>query len=139
MKKITADMLEDACEEQLDEFTQRFPNGMTFKSEADAIAQCTAVAGVFEWGCAARNLLDYPEWKTFRVITSEARRVYREAIAPAVKAYDKAIVKLYKSSNEAKAQVHKAYDEAMSQEWAIYKEESARTFAVLFYQQGDQS
>lgn len=123
MKTITAEMLVEAGACDVDEFRERFPDGVTFESEEDAIAQCVAVAGAFNWEWAARNLLSDPAWRAFKRDTATAWKAFMEATDPTWNAYREA------TDQAAQATAWKAFMEADATAAKAYRKAEATAFA----------
>jgi len=108
MNRVTAKMLTLACGHQSTEFERRFPRGVTFRSEADAVKKCAAVADAFDWSWAARLLLPAPARAEYFKARAHARGVYLKARAAAWAEYKKAT-----------APAQAKYVKAMALAWAV--------------------
>lgn len=84
--KITLDMLQGACEDQLAVFAREWPDG------ADVTRQNLerAVALGLDISWAAEHLLTDPALKVYYEARASAWKVYNEAMAPALKVYNEA-------------------------------------------------
>ncbi len=87
-----------ACANQLALFKKHFGPSVVVTLEA-----VLAVADVFNWDWAARNLM-----------SPKACKVYQDAIAPACKVYDDAIAPAQKAYRDAKMPIWKAYEDAIA-------------------------
>lgn len=88
-RTITAALLRKhrAFADQVREFERRFPEGVTFADEDDAIALCVAVADVFDWNWAAKAFLSAPALAAYSEARATAWAAYGGATAPAWPAY----------------------------------------------------
>ena len=139
-RRITAEMLtqKDACPDQLDEFRERFPDGLDPAAvtpeevaglsvgwAVHALLPATAGEAWKEAGAAA--------WKAWKEATSLAREAYREATAPAWKALnEKAGAPTRDAWKEAEAAAWKTYREDRAPAWEAYREAKARAAIDLF-------
>ena len=121
MKHLTeADLRsKNACHLQLKLFIKTFPNGVTLRSEAQAIRLAKSMADKFDFEWAAEKLLDAP-----------AEAACRKAVAPARAAYEKAADTAWVAYEEAKATAWAAYKEAKAAAWAAYREVRASALAA---------
>lgn len=124
---ITIDMLraKRACADQVVEFERRFPYGVTFKSEADAVRKCEAVGTVFEWDWAAENFLTAALWEK-----------YEKGRAPLQAEYVKARVALREKYIKAtKVPMWDEYWKGRAPLWEKYWKGRAPLFARLLWKQ----
>ena len=122
MPTLTADMIKSGCSDQVVEFKWRFPDGVTIETREEAIAEASAVADVFDWDWATRNLLSTPARKAYMAATSQAREDYLSATAPAWEAY-----------MADKAPAWEAYKTATAPAWEAYKTALATAFAAAWF------
>jgi hypothetical protein len=121
-RRITKVMLVEAgaCADQVELFAKYFPRGVV-----PTVAKALAVAGLFDWDFAARELL-----------TPAALKVYDEARAAARKVYDEATAAVWKVYYEATAPALKVYYEARAPALKVYYEAIAAAFVTAWIGQG---
>lgn len=126
VKTITVNMLHTAgaCAEQVEEFERRFPEGVVFASLEDAMQQCVAAPGVFDWGGAAAKLLTFRARRKYVAADARAWAVYRAAVTTAWEDYQAA---------PATKQSWAVYDAAVLAARKAYTTEEARIFAEAFF------
>lgn len=128
VKTITLDDLHFACREQCDEFARRFPNGVTFTSEADAVAQCVAVAEVFDFECAAASMLSLAALNEFKTAVMPVWDAYLSAKSISLEVFDGPI--------EAGTPAQDAYKAIRAAALKAYKDATAPAFARAFWNDG---
>ena len=79
--QITLEMLEekDACEDQLNVFTEHFPNGFEYENEEDAIEKCFEFAGIFDFERVADELLNADTLSVFLRAVTDACDEHEES------------------------------------------------------------
>ncbi len=122
MKTISSAMLQTACGDHRAEFIKRFPDGVTFKSERDAVRQCVAVADVFDWDWAAENLLNEVAWNTYEEAHTLLLKAYKDGRMLFLKTYSDARAALWKTYNKACTPLRKTHDESRAALWKTYEE-----------------
>ena len=80
--KITRKMLaeKDACEDQLNLFTEHFPNGVEFENEEDAIEKCFEFAEIFDFERVADELLNADTWTKYLAAIEVAKSNHNKAL-----------------------------------------------------------
>ena len=119
-RRITAEMLaqKDADCDEIDEFRERFPDGVDLET-----VQPKEVVGLnVQW--VVRSMLPHPAWKTYKEARDTAWDAYWEAMATA---WEEARL-------GALALARKAHEEAMDVAWEAYEEAEARIATELFRQ-----
>ena len=129
MKRITADLLAEKGARcgQLDEFRERFPNGLD-----PATVMPEEVAGL-NVGWAVWALLGTSAWKAYwKAVSVRAREAFVEARSTAREAYEEARVREREAFVEAPATAWEAYEEAKVRAWGTYEEAKARAAIAVF-------
>jgi hypothetical protein len=121
---ITTKLLKSrgVCSYQVRKFRELFG-----ESAAVTVAGCRKVAGEFDWGWAARNLLPDPADKAWREATASADKAWQEARATVYKAWRESTTTVYKAWREIAAPADKAWQEARATAFA----RCARKYGVL--------
>ncbi len=104
-----------ACADQLALFKKHFGPSVVVTLEA-----VLAVADVFNWDWAARNLMSPKACKVYQDAIAPACKVYDDAIAPAQKAYRDAKMPIWKAYEDAIAPAQKAYEDAIASAGKAY-------------------
>ena len=118
MKTITIDMLYalDACQTEVSRFIRLFGQSVEVTPEA-----CAAVAGQFNWGWAAFNLLPSPLWDE-----------YARQHAPLWHEYVRQCNPLWDEHNRQCAPLWDTYDRQCAPLLAEYDRQCAALFAALY-------